>query len=162
MLTSFGKWLSRRRKKERITSDASSAPEPGPGRLDPDEIQAMWRDSLTVDPGSGMTDAVRKAATVQPPKHHMSPDEIQVLWKSLQPTGPTDFDVARVGFSEREFNGTINHENKEINIKRRGESEPVWQSILSDLFKSYPDYNIWLWEGGKARRLDTGYYPFMR
>ena len=49
--------------------------------MDPDELEAAWRDSMTASPGTGITDAVRKASSVNLPKHSMDPDELERAWR---------------------------------------------------------------------------------
>jgi len=49
--------------------------------MTPDELEARWKDSLTADPVTGVTDAQRAAANANNPKFHMSPDELEDLWK---------------------------------------------------------------------------------
>ena len=91
MLPSFIKWLSLRNKKQsppvpgRMSDEESRAlfsrtPTPSPRELDPDELEAAWKDFLTADPRSGITDAQRKAANANNPLFHMDPDELEDLW----------------------------------------------------------------------------------
>ena len=94
----FTQWLSLRKKRPsapvpgRMSDEESRAlmakkPVDPPSRrtLDPDELEAAWKDSFTADPRTGITDAQRKAANARNPKFHMSPDELEALWKSSAP-----------------------------------------------------------------------------
>jgi hypothetical protein len=94
MIPSFTKWLSSRGKKQtppvpgRMSSEESKAllskkPAPEtPRTIDPDALEAAWKDSATADPRTGITDAQRKAANANNPKFHMDPDELERAWRA--------------------------------------------------------------------------------
>ena len=99
MLPSFVNWLSRRKKQntpipgrmsdeesKRLMSSSKTQDDKDSRRLppiytmSPEELEAHWKDSLTADSRTGITDAQRAAANANNPKHSMSPDELEDLW----------------------------------------------------------------------------------
>lgn len=92
---SFLNWLARKKEEKptpgRMSDEESrrmmAAPRPEPTRrrvIDPDELEARWKDSATRDPVTGLTDRERAEIMASTPrlKSRRTPDEIEALWNA--------------------------------------------------------------------------------